>query len=1013
MKPNTLFRRQKQGHLLVVSFLVVCHFFNWQIVANVPLYHTPEYRYVCAPDTTVDSTQSTAYSTGDTINVYADGDDSIYILFEDTSYDSLASLEKTFAFPTRIIAISPGNHSQTIQPDQFGVTLTDLFEKGHANQDYDLPLYTTAGVPDPWAALVALNPKVVRFPSGSGSKYTQLLGSKATTDPGDDTKNGGYGYNINEIISFYDQTDANPNAPALYPSTDITTISFDMLDGDCTNCYIDGGGGWMDKDYVTSFEDFYQKWSEQPTYDPVYNPDGSEHYEVEPLYVNQLISLVKAIEDGNPGSTVDVVVCLNIINEPAAQCKAIIHYLEHNNIHNLHVVGVEMGNEVYFKYTEGILGIKNFEHVTAFSHYWNYINGNTYMDATGTGMLVMDPTVIPGGYADHTYFADLADGEFDLNAVLPASMTCAGCHDYIGAFKSDPEFATLKIGIPVGNLPNDGGVNHPFKEAGTDSLALSPEEFLVDYPQWNVCAADHYDQMEGALHSFDAVILHPYYTPTNTPSDIGNTNWKQIPMCLDLNWPSHLAATPAAYAGYQYHHLWNYDFNDADLQCAFNGIAGFPDVPGGPLKTGNFSDFTNYRIKWAFDEHASTLKFHNIDVGPDMKELWMTEGNVHDGLDNEGGDDPYYKKEQPYVSTVTNSFAHCIALQNWALENMKLNFQNTFRSNFFTLTTWQNFLGGTSIDMMNTADARDKISLGIPFTYPGVCPDDPNDINYHKYYLRRMTYFEMGLLTDIYHKQLEYVGSVITKYSLNYNDHPTLFIHINYTPPGPPYPVDPYEGSYLTVYFTNKLNIPQTYFIEPGGVANIIHKDVHDVGLGIDGSMTLIDPAQLYSTCGNSTLFYNSLDDAYTPECYTPLAGPPGYPHHIDVSAIQTLPTDDTWPLDLPPLNGVCVTVPPTSSGYFTIPLLIMKREGSMNDLFRIFPNPASNLLMISYIDPNDNDHGQIKMEIHSITGSLIKNLNSTGSCTINIEDLPVGTYMIIIKKDGYPAEAQEFLKMH
>lgn len=130
------------------------------------------------------------------------------------------------------------------------------------------------------------------------------------------------------MIPYYDIT--NPFVP--YPGFLIVYNDF------IEDSEHDIDGNWLIDDVKASFEDFFGEWLEQPHYDPGMYLGIWE----EPLYINEFIGMVKAIEDENPGFTVDVIYTLDILSEPAAECKLIIEYLRNESLNHqldVNVVG--------------------------------------------------------------------------------------------------------------------------------------------------------------------------------------------------------------------------------------------------------------------------------------------------------------------------------------------------------------------------------------------------------------------------------------------------------------------------------------------------------------------------------------------------------------------------------------------------------------------------------------------------------------------------------------------------
>ncbi|MBK7569007.1 MAG: hypothetical protein IPI31_14390 [Bacteroidetes bacterium] len=77
------------------------------------------------------------------------------------------------------------------------------------------------------------------------------------------------------------------------------------------------------------------------------------------------------------------------------------------------------------------------------------------------------------------------------------------------------------------------------------------------------------------------------------------------------------------------------------------------------LLTGNFRDFIRTRIDNSFEEHAIQMLFTDNDEEPENKEVWITEYNLHDGLELGDPTDPDIQTLenmlQPFESTVSNS----------------------------------------------------------------------------------------------------------------------------------------------------------------------------------------------------------------------------------------------------------------------------------------------------------------------------------------------------------------------
>ena len=68
---------------------------------------------------------------------------------------------------------------------------------------------------------------------------------------------------------------------------------------------------------------------------------------------------------------------------------------------------------------------------------------------------------------------------------------------------------------------------------------------------------------------------------------------------------------------------------------------------------------------------------------------------------------------------------------------------------------------------------------------------------------------------------------------------------------------------------------------------------------------------------------------------------------------------------------------------------------------FRLFPNPCSDLL---FVDPGEIPHGKVRIEVRSVSGTLLKMVSATYSgapLTLHLEELKQGTYLIRMISQG------------
>lgn len=938
------------------------------ILANdkADYYIFSDYLFQALPDTTIQ------YQEGDTVDTYTTGGDSVYVLYEDTLADTAMAMGWYIPTETEHMIIELTEHHLPIEQGLLGVNVSDMFEPGHANADELAAKYGTE--PDPWDYLSEMQPKVLRFPSGAGGKFYQPLGSLRTNpdDPDVGMLNGGYGINIDEVIRFYDVTDNGVfNAPPLYDVIGdpmITSIQEDMTDGNCLTCLT-----WMATGQISTFEDNYNKWASQPIINPALLPEDMGN----DLYINQFIDLVQQIESEN-GYTVDVLVCLNILNQTATEAVKIIQYLQDNGIQ---IAGVEIGNEVYFEWAGLMLGFKDTEPVSTvnpFIRYWDYINGHEY----DTGTSGEDP-------GDGTYLA----GDFDLSAVLPADVLAD--HDYLGALNAfDPD---LEIGLPAANFDPCDTWDTPFiiddPDADMTFIPGGPGEPCVcDYPQWNLDMETKFDHTiaggEGggsAIFKFDAIILHNYYVAGNAHAGCPeNTNWQVA------------AAEPTFVGGAPYGTPWTYPGFDENLGELFEGIAGIPTDPAGTgpaEQLGNMKVFVRDRIKNAFDIHAENLHFYDTDVEA-TKQVWFSEYNLLPKTNGETED-----ADEPFVFMVPNTFVHAVALQNWILWNIKAYFDPDYKPGIFTLGTVQAFLGGNPIDMMTPASRNDQVMLELPEA--GIqCTTDVPIPAVEDYYVRRTTYYTMQLLNAIHVYDLQYEKTFVGLYMLNNNLPPTSFVELNASG----VPINIY------VYYTNIKQSTQKYVMDPG-----------DLYLSIPGALGVtlepatiyaLNPAQLSSTSGNNAM-YTHVDITEAYGC-TPNPLPINAPHPFEIISTGTSVSGTSCPGGFtPPPGGICVTVPATSAGYFVIPIEPALRLGNTIDLFAVYPNPASSYFVVQLQSDAFAYQDALTVELYGLYGNLIHKIQTQIGQPVDISMLPVGPYTVVIRAEGYAKETKTLIKMH
>lgn len=426
-----------------------------------------------SPDEPIDTS-------GFEIEIVADGIDTIFYFSEALSGDSTTlriSLDSKYydnanAHNTKIgildsnIYVRIGNSVKSVNKGLLGYHLGGAFDNQTIPND--------SSSIDQWNWFSGLRPESVRIFSGSFSKFMHPL------------KGPGYGYDLDEIIRFYDNSDGVIDSISLEDALDDNEDSL---------------GLWINSEEVSQFTKYRTKYLSQ------FDIDSTRRY------IDDFLYMVKKVEIENPGHRVKVIVCLDIMSSSATECADMVKYIRDNDIWNCEVAYVELGNEMYFSFSESMLGIYNFD------DYWNYING---------------------GYPD------------ELSQYVVGDSVWYN-HDYISAFKSDATF-NIKLGIPARNLGS-----------GFVFFNTEPEERIVAASSWNDSLAAHYlDSIEVGtsgiyVKKFEGVVLHPYYD---------ESNWEGIPdtTLLDIYPCVNLGDADTT------NDEWTYGIYDERLEWAFDSI---------------------------------------------------------------------------------------------------------------------------------------------------------------------------------------------------------------------------------------------------------------------------------------------------------------------------------------------------------------------------------------------------------------------------------------------------------
>jgi len=870
------------------------------------------------PDSVFEDTTAMEYAFGDTMEILLEGGDSIFILYEDSAFagtDSITDSLREIDY-NRDIIVTLGGVTKNIAPGLFGYHIEGMFTLAHMPEfGYNYP--------NTWEWLAQLKPQVLRFPGGASSRFMHLLNYDRDNNGIDDKSVTGYGYDIEEIIRFYDITngelfaDESVTVGAVTMPLNMEFIKNDLEDGDCLYC-----DSWIAFEYIGDLEKTVETYNQQNDI-PAIQPQK---------YIDQFIDLVDYIQDYNGGYAVEVIVDLNVFSESASQNKRIIEYLQketNNGVTDINVVGVEMGNECNLKWAKDIMGYQEFD------DYWQFINGYQLEDMFDVGGYTGEITPGYGAWMSSYY-------DYVFTETMQAD------HDFIGAFKNDPNFTT-KVGITVANLASGPPSN----------FALKTGPQLSTY--WNEDLKAHYSDfimVSGSpRYLFDAVILHPYYEP--------NGNWGDIPInyyCTDYYPNNGYGHYPAVCVHETYctsESFWDYNSYDKRLELAFEKLLGLNSND-----FGNFRIFLKSRYKQSYDQQKTDLLFSL--TGPSKKELWTTEWNLKDKDYNLNTEDEQDAFDQNLLTSYCNSFPHGLLIQEWFLKDLKLNFDPAYRPGFHTYSTFHSWGGGALYAMLVHADKADRLNH-VSEADDEVLDPLPTPPGEEKFWLKRTMYYNFKMLSEITKNNLEYLPSNSTMFFHNPNIQPTIFI-------------DRVHNK-LYVYYSNMKGETQTYKINYGTLG-YLYPDADFISFD-NATIYAVDALWPYSNSGRSKLF-----DINT--CYNTI--------NLHPYEIQSIKTITTLPECTALTGSICVTVPAYSFGYYVIPINATSKLGLVlnEDAFSIFPNPASTKFRIVCSAPEAIINA-FNVTLFNLDGVACFNSVYTINTDIDVSNFPSGVYMIVI----------------
>ncbi len=372
---------KSSNHLRKLTYLLLCLFsFSYLLSMNGDrnIFYTVSDLLDVNDDTIPEE-----ISYGDTVS-YADGADTIFQI-NDSIPDSLAMMMDIE--PTGNIYMTFGGASKAVNQAQYGIHIGGMFD--HSTMPNDGT--SQYG----WQWLIDLAPEVLRFPSGSYSRFMHLLHNT------NGTQAVGYGYNVFEIARYYDWTDDTMN----YTFSALSSMDSDhILNDNLTEL-----SSWINANQVVPFDNFRKKWF-------------SQQCETR-RYIDDFIKLVNQIDSAYPGRpATKVILDLNIVSERATECRAIADTLR---AHNVNVVGVEMGNETYGNFYCDAMEFQGFE------DYYKFIKGT---NLTGNSNVLLNLIGTNDMWDDHDYITKFKTGGGFNYKIGVCGMPLGGEF----AFKRDP-----------------------------------------------------------------------------------------------------------------------------------------------------------------------------------------------------------------------------------------------------------------------------------------------------------------------------------------------------------------------------------------------------------------------------------------------------------------------------------------------------------------------------------------------------------------------------------------------
>ena len=712
-----------------------------------------------------------------------------------------------------------------------------------------------------------LAPEVVRFPTGSNAIFTHLvrpdgLGGWECTD--------GWGYSYEEIEDFLiQQYLTSYSVSTLEELTDLYPCIYNPDD--------------PESDLMGKLNSFRLEVSKQYDDDgpPIIECADADGLSPRPNYFCEFMNHINSMED-TYGQSIDVIYLANITTASPMENVATIQMMLDNG---LNVVGVEMGNEMFFHAaTNSGMLFKGDEDdfndcggtegdddditddtqgANAAQAYYDYVNGKYNANTAYWLYTFRDFSHSPNeDEVDYNIATGVeCTANFnDPNVYDPTPFLYYSTCDYIKAIRAadNPVIRNIAIGLcgatpAVSNYTNAMGDPIDVIDEGRFDLFGGWNTQLGSF--WNL--SRDFGEGIGVKKDFDAYIVHPYFISSpfyeNAISEF---------LIDDLNtWESPFYLYNGFVTG----------VSDTRLIDAFN------------VGRNEFMNFINDGFTKYWNYYMST---YHLNLYANPKDLWFTEWNilgannqfgnpVYDNFDTDDGFTTFYNTEIFY-----NTFLEASMDFNWYhLMNSKalaLGFSGAIirgagsRIRYATLHSIENEKPIGPISQKRNLDISDV-------------SDDAN-ANYKFNQRKRITYNTFSLVKEINLKDLRWTPVSITG-GLTASQLKTFHIYGYLNE----------DKSLLYVYFDNLSDNSRILNLNPA-----------------------LTGGYVVNASAPKTLTYFTTNKMYSGYGYSPLLG---HNESYDDELAVFSPVNYQSLTEIPPFTASTYIIPHYSQGFFTIPI--------------------------------------------------------------------------------------------